>query len=460
MRNRKSYATLAAATLAAAPLAGKAATITFSYEPTVTYGTNAAITLGTGTATITGNGVTIPAGDFFKFNVDVLVTGNPNSEASGPYNAVVPQPANLGLTGFGFDITDSAPTNVVPRAVGGNAVVTVTGNGNAYDISAKGAANTSTGEVGTSLAPLSGGFLAGNAAASNPATLYRITLGAGTAQPIFTGLVYQALTGSKAIITPTLTSGSVAYAIVGSAGTSSTPPTYLGHQATGADVINALPALTVNGGGVTTTPTHNIINLTSATQAGGNYGVQLTSGAGANQATFAPNTPVAGTINVTKGGANSYTPGFANGVSGATAGTGAITDFTAISGFAAGDQEIYALKLLVGSSAPTTTQINSIVADIGGQSATDGVSTVASLLGSPSGLAGQIASLFPGYDLMLTVSPGTTTPFLGFDFSQETNVAGVVVTNIAAVPEPASAAILLIGSSLLLGRRKRNALMA
>ena len=185
--------------------------------------------------------------------------------------------------------------------------------------------------------------------------------------------------------------------------------------------------------------------------------MQLTSGTGANQATFAPNSPVAGTINVVKGGANSYTPGFANGISGATAGTGAIADFVGISGFAAGDQEIYALKLLVGSSAPTTTQMNSIVADIAGQTG-DGVSTVASLLGSPSGLAGQIAGLFPGYDLMLTVTSGTATPFLGFDFSQETNVPGVVVTNIAAVPEPASAAILLIGSSLLLGRRKRNAL--
>jgi len=210
----------------------------------------------------------------------------------------------------------------------------------------------------------------------------------------------------------------------------------------------------------TASSTHNIVNLTSATQTGGNYGVQLTSGTGANQATFAPNAPVPGTINVTKVGASSYVPGFANGVSGATAGTGAITDFAAISGFAAGDQEIYALKLLVGGSAPTTTQMNSIVADIGGQSG-DGVSTVASLIGGPTGLAGQIAGLFPGYDLMLTVTSGTATPFLGFDFSQETNVAGVVVTNIAAVPEPASAAILLIGSaSLLLGRRKRNALMA
>ena len=187
--------------------------------------------------------------------------------------------------------------------------------------------------------------------------------------------------------------------------------------------------------------------------------MQLTSGTGANQATFAPNAPVAGTINVTKVGANSYVPGFANGVSGATAGTGAIADFAQVSGFAAGDQEIYALKLLVGGTAPTTTQMNSIVADIGGQTG-DGVSTVASLIGGPTGLAGQIAGLFPGYDLMLTVTSGTATPFLGFDFSQETNVAGVVVTNIAAVPEPASAAILLIGSSLLLGRRKRNALMA
>ena len=112
MRNRKSYVTLAAATLAAAPLAGKAATITFSYEPTVTFGTNAGITTGVGTAPIVAGGVTIPTGDFFKFNVDVLVTGNANPEATGAYEATQAQPANLGLTGFGFDITDSA-ANVV-----------------------------------------------------------------------------------------------------------------------------------------------------------------------------------------------------------------------------------------------------------------------------------------------------------------------------------------------------------
>jgi hypothetical protein len=225
-----------------------------------------------------------------------------------------------------------------------------------------------------------------------------------------------------------------------------------------ATIFNGITG-SIGGSPITTVTTHNIINLTSATQAAGSYGVQLTSGTGANQATFVPNAPVAGNINVTKVGTGSYIPGFANAVSGATAGTGAIADFAAISGFAAGDQEIYALKLLVGSSTPTTTQMNSIVADIAGQSG-DGVSTVASLIGSPTGLAGQIAGLFPGYDLMLTVSSGSATPFLGFDFSQETNVGGVVVTNIAAVPEPASAAILLIGSSLLLGRRKRNALMA
>jgi hypothetical protein len=229
-----------------------------------------------------------------------------------------------------------------------------------------------------------------------------------------------------------------------------------------ATIFNGITGSIGGGGGTTVTPpgTHNIVNLTSATQTGGNYGVQLTAGTGANQATFAPNAPVAGNINVTKGGPSSYTPGFANAVSGATAGTGAITDFTAISGFAAGDQEIYALKLLVGGSTPTSTQISTIVTDIGGQSG-DGVSTVANLLStSGNSLATQIATLFPGYDLLLSVTTGTATPFLGFDFTQETNVAGVVVTNIAAVPEPASAAILLIGSSLLMGRRKRNALMA
>jgi hypothetical protein len=59
----------------------------------------------------------------------------------------------------------------------------------------------------------------------------------------------------------------------------------------------------------------------------------------------------------------------------------------------------------------------------------------------------------------LTAAAGTVSPeFLGVDFSSDSTTTGVTVTDVAAVPEPASAAGILLGAAgLLLGRRKRNA---
>ena len=220
---------------------------------------------------------------------------------------------------------------------------------------------------------------------------------------------------------------------------------------------------TVDGNPVTTSesfaqpvvlPPHNIISLTSTTQAGGIYGLQFTTAVGQYQATFSPNAPAANTINVTKTG-TSVSPGFADNID---AGPGDPAGFAALSGFAPADQEIYALKLLVGTTAPTSAQISQIAGDISAQSG-DGISSVANLL-SPAGnaLAAQIAAAFPGYDLMLVVNTGSgsATPYLGFDFTQEVNVPGVVVTDIVAtVPEPpGSAALLIAASGLLLSRRK------
>jgi hypothetical protein len=454
---------VAAAALAAAPLATKAAVVTFTYNPVVLYGTNPGVTAGTATASVTNNKVTIPSGDYFQIGVQVLVTGDTNAASGGAYDkgssgvAGSPQPANLGLTGFGFNIANSTPANVVPRVSGASAAfvshfVPADSATNSYNPSSVGTASTTTGVVSAIQAGLNPG-----SSNATPATYYLLNLGAGTAQDIFTGLTYHALNANTDVLTPSVTGpNSIAYAVLASAGGTNTAPTYVSHITTNTDTVNILPALTVNPGAVTTgggPTTHNIVSLTSATQTGGNYGVQLASGQGNNQATFNPGTN-APLITVVNHGAGVYTSGAANNVNG---GAGDATDFTGVTGFLAGDQEVYALKLKVGGATPTSTQINTIVTDISGQTG-DGVSTVASLLTPSAGLPTQIAALFPGYDLLLSVAAGSgsTTPFLGFDFSQETNVAGVTVTDIGAVPEPASAAMLLIGSSgLLLGRRKR-----
>jgi hypothetical protein len=204
---------------------------------------------------------------------------------------------------------------------------------------------------------------------------------------------------------------------------------------------------TIGGGGTTTTPPSNkIVSLTTVAGAPTTYGNKLTNGSGVDKATFNPNAPVADSINVTNtGGPNNYLPGFANNIN---TGTGENKFNVQASGFLAPDQEVYALNIKVGGADPTAAQDATIIADINANNTGVTASTV----------TGQFATLFPGYDILLTGSPNSSTASLGLDFTQETNVAGVTVADVAAVPEPASAAGILLGATgLLLGRRKRNA---
>jgi hypothetical protein len=195
---------------------------------------------------------------------------------------------------------------------------------------------------------------------------------------------------------------------------------------------NQTEVLTFGSGGGTTSPppTHSIVSLGSSAPTG--YGNTLT------------------TITVTHVSGGAVMAGYDYLTNTTTAMATAVQPVT---GFSATDTpQEFALALLVGGVAPTSTQLATIIADINSASSTDGV--VASLV--PSNFGG----VFPaskGFDLMLTSTTTDATPNLGFDFSAETNVAGVTVTAVAAVPEPATAVGLLVGAgSLLLGRRKNR----
>jgi hypothetical protein len=176
--------------------------------------------------------------------------------------------------------------------------------------------------------------------------------------------------------------------------------------------------------------TNKIISLTNA----------VPSGYGSSQ----------GTITVPGSTATGYQVGS---VHVATAG-GVATGYVQESGIAAGDTEIYALNIKVAGSDPSTAQDQALATNIG-TSNVGGVTAVAFADASPA-----LQALFPGYDIIVTKSGGLSNPaFLGWDFtSTDASVAGVTVTDVAAVPEPASAAGLMIGAAgLLLGRKKRQA---
>src|SRR5207248_1947701 len=181
------------------------------------------------------------------------------------------------------------------------------------------------------------------------------------------------------------------------------------------------------------------------------YGNQLLNGSGTDKATFNPNTPVANSINV-NGSNGSYVPGFANAIG--TGGAGQNKFYVEAAGFIpVGDQEVYALNITTGGVDINDSQEATLASEINASQTGTGVTAV-SHTANPA-----LAALFPGYDIFLTTNTAPSSPmFLGLDFSGETSVGSLLVTDVAAVPEPASAAGILLGAAgLLLGRRKRNA---
>src|ERR1039458_1639497 len=158
-------------------IAGGAVSVSFQFDNTVQYASNSGFTQNTGTSTIVGNTVAIPGGDYFRLNMSVLVTNNPNPASGGAWdqNNNMTQPPNLGLFGWGMWFTDSNPSGVVPLVQGGNAVMTFP-NG-LYAVSSTGAADPITGNVGSSSFPTSGGISPFAVSGSDPSTFPLMTLG-------------------------------------------------------------------------------------------------------------------------------------------------------------------------------------------------------------------------------------------------------------------------------------------
>jgi hypothetical protein len=156
------------------------------------------------------------------------------------------------------------------------------------------------------------------------------------------------------------------------------------------------------------------------------------------------------------GSHGSYLPAYTGLISPAqTTGYAAATGFSPLT-----DTEVYALQFNVSTGTPTAAQIADVISDINAAGNSSNVSA--------SAITGAYASLFPGYDVLLTSTAGFTpgaggVADLGIDFSQDTDQAtpGLVVTEVAAVPEPATAAGAVLGAAgLLLGRRKKQAATA
>jgi hypothetical protein len=200
---------------------------------------------------------------------------------------------------------------------------------------------------------------------------------------------------------------------------------------------NGGPLSLTSGGNVTPPTTHPIISLTSGSTPVTGYG------------------PADGTLAVTTAGPGDYTPTPATGFTTATTGSVAVTQFNGT------DSEVYALKLDSNGTPLTPSQIQTVIGDINGTNGTNASTGVVA-----STITGIYATDFPGYSVLVTANPGVTNPAeFGFDFSstgeQDATVPGITVVGVAAVPEPATAASVVLGAAgLLLGRRRNKAVVA
>ena len=132
-----------------------------------------------------------------------------------------------------------------------------------------------------------------------------------------------------------------------------------------------------------------------------------------------------------------------------------------VSGFAliTTSSPVVALQVAVNGTvlAPNDTRLATILADINASGDSTGAGFATTVLGS------AYAGLFPGYDILI---PETLIgdPYFAFDFSSTASdgtdpnsgsLGTVTVTSIASVPEPATAAGIVLGAGcLLLGRRQ------
>jgi hypothetical protein len=212
------------------------------------------------------------------------------------------------------------------------------------------------------------------------------------------------------------------------------------------DTIGTLPTLTINvtGGstGTNTTGSNKIISLVTGTNPGAPTGTPP-NGYG--------NTSL-GTLDVHNGSPAIITE----------PGVGVTSGFVAITTGGAHPTEV-GIQVDVNGVHATATQIAQIIADINASNNQGNGS-----LATTTAAAGLSSVFGTSVDIVMPIG-SSTNPFFAFDFSGsqsdftdgDTALGPVTVTAIAAVPEPATAAGVILGAAgLLLGRRKNRAIAA
>jgi hypothetical protein len=180
------------------------------------------------------------------------------------------------------------------------------------------------------------------------------------------------------------------------------------------------------------------------------YGMQITNGTGTDQGTFNPNSPTPNALNVV-GAHGSYKVASVTSIDG-TAGAG--DDSVEATGFSTGDNEIFAVDVLVNGTQANATQIATLVSSIdNGDSDTPASSGVVASATSP------VPDPFGSqYNLFIDATDvGGGTDWLGLNLNNDPNLATYTFSAVAVVPEPTTVVGLLgLGGVGLMARRRRR----
>jgi hypothetical protein len=427
MRKRNIVALVGAA-VSAAPLVASAVTVTYQFDladlkvaPTVSGAPGTFVTassLGYLSGTAANPTLTLPQGEYFQVAVDVKVTGVTADATDGG--------AALGVTQFQTGLTNSNGTvsQILPlNATNGTAITTTAVNADFTANKAKGVADGAGGVL--TAQGISGAFNPTGSYVSND------SYGGGAFAEIFNGLRGHTQTSSGTSVYRLTNIGSAfQYAVETTAPAGSSPAQYGAQTFGGTDVLSALPTLTVV---IASSATSAAPNVT-----GSNKIIALAPSVLTGTAPNGYGTVAQGTLTSVNGGqSNTVHP--ANNVSGYVNLVGA-----------QGGYVLLALALNGTALPASSTAVAAIIADINGSNQVGATAL--------TGPLAQYAS--QGFDVAV---PATSASTFAYDFSNvqsdftdtDTALGAVTVTGIAAVPEPATAAGVILGAAgLLLGRRK------
>jgi len=460
---------------------------------------------GTVTPAVVSNGgittIVVPVGDYLSLALDAVLTGNANpyaGESTGQSGVV--QPAFLGLNELGIAISssDSTGTLLTPLAIQKGTAPDTTIDGLPSYTSTAAINQTLAGNSGQALTPApiwpsktgageiqpnlsgydsapnaSGGvgfpspsvgaaaFTAGGntgpVSGANSSTFTQLTqftvqnntASYASATDFVDNISFLAKASGTVTLAPFAVSTSTEYWTATPneiSGTSGSPISYNATHFGTNDTIHNVPLLVIQIGTIQSVG-HAVVSFT-ATGPASNYGVQITNGTGTNQGAFSP----VGNALVVTGSHGSYTVSSVTGING---GSGATTDSVEATGFTAGDEEIFAVDVLVNGTQATAGQLATLVTAInaGGNGALPSTGVVASTQSPVPNPFGSAYNLF-----LDPLDIGGGTDWLGLDLStsNDSALSGYTFGAVAVVPEPMTLGLLALGGVGLMARRHRR----